>query len=251
MNTVLLLAGGVGTRMGANIPKQFIKINGKPIIAYTLDLLEKHSEIDAVEIVCVHGFQTLVQQIVEEYGFEKVRWICEGGSTFTLSVYNGLNNLRHALAPDDLLMIHMSVAPFVSDEILCDAIRVAKEKGNSISENPCYLCMGTRDTDEYSTKSVLRETITGLNTPQTFRYGELLGLYDRAKNEGVLECLEPHTTSLYYHYKKPLFFSKGSQMNIKITTQDDLDLFEAFCIMREQKRQAAKEKFADEPKYKV
>ena len=236
MNTVLMLAGGVGTRMGANIPKQFIKIKGKPIIAYTLDILENNENIDAVEIVCVDGFEDLLESIIDEYGFKKVKWICEGGSTFSLSVYNGLKNLRDKLSPDDLLMIHMSVAPFIGDDILNDAIRVAQEKGNSISENPCYLCMGSHDTDEYSTKSVLRETITGLNTPQTFHFGELIGLYDRAKEEGILEDLEPHTTSVYYHYEKPLYFSKGSQLNIKITNQDDLDLFEAFCIMKEQKQ---------------
>ncbi len=236
MNTVLMLAGGVGARMGASIPKQFIKIKGKPIIAYTLDILEKNESIDTVEIVCVHGFEDLLQQIIEEYGFKKVRWICEGGPTFSLSVYNGLKNLRDKLNPDDLLMIHMSVAPFIGDDIIDDAIRVAKEKGNSISENPCYLCMGSHDTDEYSTKSVLRETITGLNTPQTFHFGELIGLYDRADAEGVLDSLEPHTTSVYYYYEKPLYFSKGSQLNIKITNQDDLDLFEAFCIMKEQRQ---------------
>ncbi len=231
-----MLAGGVGARMGANIPKQFIEIKGKPIIAYTLDILEKNVNIDAVEIVCVHGFEDLLQQIIDKYGFKKVKWICEGGPTFSLSVYNGLKNLRDVLKPDDLLMIHMSVAPFIGDDIIDDAIRVAKEKGNSISENPCYLCMGSHDTDEYSTKSVLRETITGLNTPQTFHFGELLGLYNRAEEEGILDGLEPHTTSVYYYYEKPLFFSKGSQLNIKITNQDDLDLFEAFCIMKEQRQ---------------
>lgn len=236
MNTVLMLAGGVGARMGANIPKQFIKIKGKPIIAYTLDILEKNENIDAVEIVCVHGFEDLLESIIDEYGFKKVKWICEGGPTFSLSVYNGLKNLRDKLSPNDLLMIHMSVAPFIGDDILNDAIRVAQEKGNSISENPCYLCMGSHDTDEYSTRSVLRETITGLNTPQTFHFGELIGLYDRAEEEGILEDMEPHTTSVYYHYEKPLFFSKGSQLNIKITNQDDLDLFEAFCIMKEQRQ---------------
>ena len=235
MNTVLMLAGGVGTRMGANIPKQFIKIKGKPIIAYTLDILEKNENIDAVEIVCVHGFEDLLESIIAEYGFKKVKWICEGGPTFSKSVYNGLKNLRNVLNPEDLLMIHMSVAPFIGDDILNDAIRVAKVKGNSISENPCYLCMGSHDTDEYSTKSVLRETITGLNTPQTFHFGELIGLYDRAEKEGILEELEPHTTSVFYYYEKPLYFSKGSQLNIKITNQDDLDLFEAFCIMKEQR----------------
>lgn len=236
MNIVLMLAGGVGTRMGANIPKQFIRIQGKPIIAYTLDVFEKNRNIDAVEIVCVHGFEDMLRGIVDEFGIKKVKWICEGGPTFSLSVYNGLKNLRNEMVEGDLLMIHMSVAPFINDEIIDDAIRVAKEKGNSISENPCYLCMGSHDTDEYSTKSVLRETITGLNTPQTFHFGDILGLYDRAKREGVLENLEPHTTSVYYYYGMPLYFSKGSQMNIKITNKDDLDLFEAFCIMRERRQ---------------
>lgn len=236
MNTVLMLAGGVGSRMGASIPKQFIEIKGKPIIAYTLDVLEKNKNIDAVEIVCVHGFEDLLKQIIQTYGFRKVRWICEGGKTFSLSVYNGLKNLKNVLKEDDLVMIHMSVSPFVGDDIIDDAIRVAKEKGNSISENPCLLCMGSRDTDEYSTKSVLRETITGLNTPQTYLYGEVLGLYKRAEEDGILEELEPHTTSIYYHYRKPLYFSKGSQMNIKITCQDDLDLFEAFLILKELRR---------------
>lgn len=236
MNVVLMLAGGVGKRMGADIPKQFIKIQGKPIIVYTLELLEQNVNIDAVAIACVHGYEELLKKLLQEYNIGKVKWICEGGPTFSLSVYAGLKHLRNALAPEDLLMIHMSVAPFIGDEILDDAIRVAKEKGNSISENPCYLCMGTHDTDEYSTKSVLRETITGLNTPQTFHFGELLGLYDRAAEEGILETLEPHTTSIYYYYEKPLYFSKGSQLNIKITNQDDLDLFEAFCIMKENKR---------------
>lgn len=236
MNVVLMLAGGVGARMGASIPKQFIEIQGKPIIAHTLEILEKNQNIDAVEIACVHGYEDLLKQIIAKYGISKVRWICEGGPTFSLSVYNGLKNLRDKLSPDDLVMIHMSVAPFIGDDIIDDAIKVAKEKGNSISENPCYLCMGSHDTDEYSTKSVLRETITGLNTPQTFHFGEIIGLYDRAEEEGVLETLEPHTTSVYYYYGKPLYFSKGSQLNIKITNQDDLDLFEAFCIMKEQRQ---------------
>lgn len=236
MNVVLMLAGGVGARMGAGIPKQFIEIQGKPIIAHTLEILEKNQNIDAVEIACVHGYEELLRGIINKYGINKVRWICEGGPTFSLSVYNGLKNLRRELSADDLVMIHMSVAPFIGDDIIDDAIRVAQEKGNSISENPCLLCMGSHDTDEYSTKSVLRETITGLNTPQTFHFGELISLYERAEDEGILAGLEPHTTSIYYHYEKPLYFSKGSQLNIKITNQDDLDLFEAFCIMKEQRQ---------------
>ena len=89
-----------------------------------------------------------MESIITDCGFKKVKWICEGGPTFSMSVYNGLKNLRDKLSSDDLVMIHMSVAPFIGDDISDDAIRVAKEKGNSISENPCLLCMGSHDTDE-------------------------------------------------------------------------------------------------------
>lgn len=236
MNVAIILAGGVGKRMGADIPKQFIKIQDKPIIAYTLEIFENNSKIDAVEIVCVRGYEAIIRKIISDYKIEKVRWITEGGPTFMQSVYMGLKNLRRELSSNDIVMIHMSVAPFIGDDIIDDAIKVCEEKGNAISENPCLLCMGTHDTDEYSTKSVLRETITGLNTPQVFYFGELLDDYDKASQEGYLDLLEPHTTSLLYYHGKKLFFSKGSQLNIKITNQDDLDLFEAYCIMQKRRR---------------
>ena len=233
MNVALILAGGVGRRMGANVPKQFIEVLGKPIIAYTLEIFEKNKNIDAAVVVCVHGYEEQVQQIVQKYALSKVRWITQGGDTFQESVYKGLLFLQDKCSPDDIVMIHMSVAPFIDDEIIDDALKVCMEKGNSISKNECLLCMGSRDTDEYSTKSVLRENIIGLNTPQTFYLGELLSDYVQADNEGYLYSLEPHTTSLEYHLGKTLYFSKGSQLNIKITNQDDLDLFEAFWIMKQ------------------
>ena len=235
MNIALILAGGVGRRMGAGIPKQFIEVLGKPIIAYTLEILEKNENIDAVEVVCVQGYKEKVREIAERYDLSKVRWITLGGETFQQSVYQGLLYLKDKCNPKDIVMIHMSVAPFIDDSIIDDALKVCEEKGNSISKNECLLCMGSRDTDEYSTKSVLRENIIGLNTPQTFYLGELLGGYVKADREGYLDSLEPHTTSLEYYLGKTLYFSKGSQLNIKITNQDDLDLFEAFCLMKQRR----------------
>lgn len=238
MNVAMILAGGVGTRMGADRPKQFVRVHGKPVIAHTLELFERSPRIDAVEVVLVRGWEEELRSVLSEFGLRKVRWVVEGGPTFMRSVYEGLKGLRGVLAADDVVMVHMSVAPFIGDDIIEDAIRICEEKGNSISENPCLLCMGTRDNDEYSTRSVLRETITGLNTPQTFRFGDLLDDYDRAEEGGYLDELEPHTTSLLYRHGKRLYFSKGSQMNVKITTRDDLELLEAYCIMRE-RREAA------------
>lgn len=239
MNVAMILAGGVGQRMGADIPKQFIRVLDKPIIAWTLEIFERNNDIDAVEVVLVNGWESELRAIIDGYQLRKVRWITTGGPTFMRSVYEGLRYLRDKLIDDDLVMVHMSVAPFIGDEIIADAIRVCNERGNSVSENPCLLCMGSRDTDEYSTTSVLRETITGLNTPQTFRFSDLLADYDRAEDGGYLDDLEPHTTSLLYHHGKKIYFSKGSQLNIKITSRDDLDLFEAYCLMMQKRGMAS------------
>lgn len=235
----MILAGGVGSRMGAAVPKQFVEVLGKPVIAYTLEIFERCGSIDAVEVVLVEGYEERLRGIVGEYGLGKVRWTAPGGPTFMRSVYNGLDRLRGELSGGDVVMVHMSAAPFVGGDVVEDGLRVCRERGNSVSANPCLLCMGTLDGDDYSDASVLREGLVGLNTPQTFRFGELLDDYDRAIAGGYLDDLEPHTTSLLYHHGKRIHLSKGSQLNVKITTPEDLELFEAYCVMRERRAAAA------------
>ena len=90
MNIAVILAGGVGTRVGAEIPKQYIKILGKPVMVYTVEKLEKNPNIDAIEIVCIKGHVPYVKDLVKEYGITKVKWYSEGGSTFQESTMNGI-----------------------------------------------------------------------------------------------------------------------------------------------------------------
>ena len=131
MNVPIILAGGVGTRMGADRPKQFIEIFGKPILVYTIEIFQNHPEIDAIEVVCVKSHVDYLKELVEEYNLDKVKWITPGGKEFQDSVVNGINNLKGVLSDDDIVLFQYGASPFTSDDIISDAIRVCKEKGNS------------------------------------------------------------------------------------------------------------------------
>jgi len=235
VNIAVILAGGVGRRMGSDTPKQFIEIDGKPIIIYTLERFENHPDIDAIEIVCLSSHIEEIKSLVNMYDIKKVKWIVPGGSTFQESVRNGVFNLKNKCNDDDILMIHMSVAPFIEDDIITDSISVCLKNGNAISVNPCLLCMGMKSSESYTDEGIHRETLIGLNTPQSFLFGEIYDAYKIAVDENFLDTLEPHTTSLMYELGKRLYFSKGSQYNIKITTSKDLDLFEGYVLLKQKR----------------
>lgn len=239
MNIAIILAGGTGTRMGANIPKQFIEIMGKPILAYTLEVFQKNQNIDAIEVVCHKDWINEVENITKKYGIDKTRWITTGGATFQESTMNGIFHLKGRIQPEDIVVISFGVSPMTTDDIIDDSIRVCKEHGNAIASEDMVLCTCIKD-DEYSTtQSILRETIKGFSNPWTFKFGELCEAYETAIERGILDTIEPHTTSLYFALGKRLYFSKTVSTNIKITSKEDLDIFEGHLLL--QQKRAAKD----------
>ncbi len=237
-NIAVILAGGVGSRVGADRPKQFIEILGKPILAYTIEVFQNNKDIDGIEIVCLKEYMDYVKNLVLENKFDKVKWITPGGKDFQNSVLNGIRNLNGVLSSDDNVSVHFGASPFVSDEIISDSIRVCNEKGNAISTTPFYILSGERTTDEMSTKYIDRNTIACMSSPHTFKYGLISEMYDRALKTGEINEVEPHTTTLMYKMGIPIYFSKGSQTNIKITTREDLDLFEGYILMKQLKKES-------------
>ncbi len=235
MNVAVILAGGKGTRVGAGIPKQFIKVQGKPILAYTIETFQNHSEIDAIEVVCIEQYMDDMKEIVQMYHLSKVKWIVQGGEDFQHSVLNGIDNLKQECKNTDIVLIHFGASPFVKDDIITDAIRVCGKRGNAISTTPFYLLSGVKDDDEKSTKWIDRDTVACMNSPHAFKYGVIREIYEEAERKGMIETAEPHTTTLMYMLGKPIFFSKGSQSNIKITTQEDIELFEGYVLLKQRK----------------
>lgn len=236
MNVAVILAGGVGSRVGANIPKQFIEICGKPILAYTVEKFQNHPQIDAIEIVCISSYLEYMEEMKRNYSLDKVRWIAEGGSTFQESVMNGINHLRDKLQDDDTVLVHFGASPFVEEEIISDAIRVCRDKGNAISTTPFYVLSGIKDDDTKSSTWIDRDTIACMNSPHAFRYQYVYDLYRKAVETGEINEVEPHTTTLMYKMGQTIYFSYGSQMNIKITTKEDLELFEAYVLYKQRKK---------------
>ena len=237
MNIAVVLAGGTGSRVGANIPKQFIEVMGKPILAYALENFQRNPEIDAVEIVCHKDWVEEIKAICEKYGITKLRWLTLGGDTFQQSTLNGVMNLKDKIKPEDIVVISFGVSPFCTPDIVNDSIRIAEKHGNAISAEDSPLCTCIKDDEFSTTQNLIRETIKGFSNPWTFRFGELVEAYEEVIRRGILEELEPHTTSVYLALGKRLWFSKSSGYNFKITLKEDLDRFEGLLLLK-QKREA-------------
>lgn len=236
MNVAIVLAGGTGSRVGANVPKQFIEVLGKPILAYTLSCFQNNRNIDAIELVCHRDWMDRGREICRDYGITKLRWVTEGGETFQDSTLNGVFYLKDQLSSQDTVVISFGVSPFTTDEIIDDSLRVCQQYGNAIASEDMVLCTCVKDDELGTTQNILRETLKGFSNPWTFRYGELVEVYEEAQRRGILETLEPHTTSVYLALGKKLYFSKTNRKNFKITTPEDLEIFEALVL-----RQAWKE----------
>lgn len=232
MNAGVILAGGVGNRMGASIPKQFIEVKGKPIIAYTIDLYQNNPDIDIIEVVCHEGYEDTVRSYVDKYGFTKIKTVVTGGITAQDSIYNGILGLADILKPDDLIQFHMSVSPMIDDDIISDGIRVCRDKGNGMSAQPELIYPFIKADDISTDQYVPIRSVMLLNMPWTFHYGEISTLYEEAYKTGVGIGDNTYAVTLMIDNRKKLYFSKGSTKNIKITTPDDLKLFEAYLSIK-------------------
>jgi 2-C-methyl-D-erythritol 4-phosphate cytidylyltransferase len=235
MNIALILAGGIGSRVGAKIPKQFIEIQGKPILAYTLENFNNDANINAIEIVCHKGWMDFTKKLVGKYGINKVKWFVDGGETFQESTINGINNLKGKVKEDDIVVISFGVSPMTTSEIIDDNIRVCKQYGNAIASEEVVLLTCFKDNDYSTVKGLPRENLMGFSNPWSFKYGEISNVFKEGREKGILSQIDPHITSLYLALGKRLYFSKSNSLNIKITRKEDLDIFEGYLLLKEKR----------------
>lgn len=243
MNYVIIIAGGVGARLGAPVPKQFVEVLGKPVIAYTMEHFQNHPEIDAIELVCVDGYQDHLMAITEKYGITKLLKIVKGGSEYERSIMNGVAGLEGIAKPDDIVIIHWAASPFLTEEMITDNLRVCKEKGNAITASYSYLLYGSNDGD-CAKKAINRESFMTLSAPQSFVYQNIVELYKQVEEKKLFETVEErHTTVFMAELGIPLYFSKGNHTNIKITTKEDIDLFMGFLLARKYKERHSEDQY--------
>ena len=230
-NYVILLAGGVGKRMQADVPKQFIEVEDKPIVAYTIENFQKNRQIEKIVVVCVRDWVDELKQIVEKYNFTKVQWIIEGGSTGHDSIRNGVFFLKDKIASEDYVIIHDAVRPILPQKVIDEVIHVAHENGNACSSVACHPPIVYTEDFKSGISDVDREHVMLTASPQVFKYSLVLDCYKRAEEENKHNFT--FTSSLLIHYGKRIYFAKGTTSNIKITTKEDLALFEALLKIPE------------------
>ena len=231
-NYVVLLAGGVGKRMGSSVPKQFIEVNGKPIIAYSIENFQRNPQIDKIVVVCVKDWIDKLKEIIAKYSLSKVEWIIEGGSTGHDSIRNGVFFLKDKLRHDDFIIVHDAVRPILSQKAIDEVIRVAHEKGNASSSVACHPPIVYTEDFESGITDIDREHVMLTASPQAFKYSLALKCYEQAERENRHDFT--FTSSLLIHCGERVYFAKGTTSNIKITTKEDIALFEALLKVPEE-----------------
>lgn len=225
MNTALIIAGGVGARMGQDIPKQFLSVNDKPVIVYTMEAFQRHPQIDSIAVVCVEGWADVLRAYSRQFGITKLDLVVPGGENGQSSIRNGVFAVEEAQGPDGLVLIHDAIRPMVSADVISDCIDVAKKYGNAITVIPCAEAMLTTDDGIVSTGQHPRDNLKRTQTPQAFRVGDICTLHREALEQGITNSVASCT--LMVEMGREVFFSAGSEKNIKLTTVEDIDIFKA------------------------
>lgn len=252
---VLLLAGGIGARMGAEVPKQFMKIGGRPVIMYTLAQLEKAPVVDGIVIACIEGWEQRLRAWIAAAGIEKVTAIVPGGGTRYASTRRGMESL--AADDDDVIVVHDAVRPLVSDDSLASVVSVARRFGNSMAVLECTDTMyertglpgealdreGRSESGNslaedslnlgYTARVVARERLVRGLTPEAVTGRRMREMYARADARGIrLDSISVLQSALGWE----IHFAKGDRINLKLTRPEDVELFRALLALREKTR---------------
>jgi 4-diphosphocytidyl-2-methyl-D-erithritol synthase len=225
MNIALIIAGGSGARMNQDIPKQFLTVNERPVIVYTLEAFEKHPEIDAIAVVCIEGWEHVLRAYAKQFNITKLQWVIPGGESGQSSIRNGIFELEKNCEDGDMVLIHDAIRPMVSAEIISDCLRVAYACGNAITAIPCAEAMLETQDGSCSDGCYPRERLRRTQTPQAFRLGEIAQIHREAIEKGITNSVASCT--LMIELGRKVYFSSGSEKNIKLTTLDDIDIFKA------------------------
>jgi len=216
MISVIIPASGVGARFGASIPKQFVNLNGEHILKRTISIFQNLHFIDEIAVTVPNGYA----QTVQNYDFDKVHHIVEGGKTRADSVFSALKMLQ-----SDIVLIHDGVRPFVANETVQAVINAVKKHGAALA------CVPVTDTIKVVTDTTIKTTLDrsqlwSAQTPQGFTYEMIMGAYTQAQKDGILNQVTDDST-VAEHIGIPVYIVPSSPKNIKITTEEDLLFAEA------------------------
>lgn len=237
MNIAVIFAGGVGKRMRTvEKPKQFIEINNKPIIIYTLEHFENNDEIDAIVIACLESWIPYLEKLIEKYNIKKVRKIVPGGDTGQLSIYNGLCAAKEISKTDkDIVLIHDGVRPLINSSLLTKNIECVKKHGSSVTAGIVKETIVVIDDKDGSVIEVPNRVNSRVaKAPQCFYLNDILDAHHIAMKDNRFDFIDSCTLMQYYGHK--MYMTDGPYENIKITTPDDFYTMRAILQVKEDKQ---------------
>lgn len=229
MNIALILAGGHGNRTAQDIPKQFMNVYDKPLIIYTLENFEHHPDIDGIAVVCLDGWHEVLKAYAAQYEITKLKWIVSGGKDGQESAHLGIEALKTVCSAEDVILVHDAIRPFLTTEVITDAITKCKQKGSGLSAVRCQETIVKTADGICGGEGIPRQEIMRVQTPQAYRYGKALWAYEEAEKRGITG--EVYINTLMLRLGEKVYFSKGTEKNVKITTIDDLEVFKALLHM--------------------
>lgn len=232
MNIAILTAGGIGSRTHQDLPKQFITVDNKPIIIYTLEAFQEHPNVDEIYVACLEGWNTVLDAYAKQFNITKLKKIVAGGSTGQASIYNALQAVReeHDDTSNVVVLIHDGNRPMVSQDIITDNIVKQKIYGSAVTVIPTMEVVFVSKDSETSKKALNREELWRTQTPHAYKFDELWSVHCQAIADGIINTAA--SCSLMQKYGYTTYFSKGSEKNIKITTVEDIEIFKALLNAR-------------------
>lgn len=230
MNVALLTAAGSGTRMHMSIPKQFYHVDNKPIIVHTMEAFQQHPSIDAIIVVTIDSWADVLWAYAKEFKITKLKWVVAGGASGQESIFNGLKKLHEELSDKDIVLVHDGNRPLVSAEIISNNLATLAQYGNAVAVVPCTEVVFESLDGISSHVSTEREKLFRTQTPHSYYLGDLYGAHLEAMDKNITGTAA--SCMLMKELGRETYFSKGSEENMKITTQEDLRLFKALLSVK-------------------
>ena len=219
-------------RMGSAVPKQFLELDGKPVLAHALELFERHPLVDGIYLVVSADYTERARALAAEYGISKLRGIAAGGGSAQESIYSGLVYAAAREPSDSIVLLHDGVRPFVSPEVITANVEAVEKFGSAITYTPCYeTIVLSKDGAKVDAIPYRRESYTA-QAPQSFRLGDILAAHEqiRARPEGYADMVDQAT--ICFTLGKNVHLVPGNRGNIKITTPEDIVTLEALLKWR-------------------
>ncbi|MCM1109235.1 MAG: 2-C-methyl-D-erythritol 4-phosphate cytidylyltransferase [Clostridium sp.] len=230
MNYVLLTAAGSGTRMGQDIPKQFMSIDECPVIVYTMQAFQCHPLIDAIAVVCLKGWEVFLKAYASQYGITKLKFVFPGGETNFQSIHNGLKELKnHGATDDDIILIHDGVRPLVSDEIITNSIETCRQYGYAVTGQFCKEVIMEFDDAENTVEymPIPRERLIRTQTPHTYKLGLILEAQEKAIADGLMNTAASCQLVAQIGVNDQHLVLGTEKNGLKLTNVEDIELFKA------------------------